>query len=89
MVSMLWTEILKYFLPRSVISHGFLHCYDPYLHHAMWVGLRAVYTLKDSPWTHIIFVLYKMSPLDFFGTVLIGTRYLLKKAEFQVDLFKK
>ena len=88
-VSIISTETLRFPGKRCIISLRFLHYYNPYLHHVVWVGLRAVCTLKDSPWTHIIFVLRKMSSLNFFVTVLVGTRYLLKKARFQVNLFNK
>lgn len=57
------------------------------LNFAFWVGLRAVCTLKDSPWTLIIFVLFdRMSSLDSFVTIVVGKLYLLKRARFQVDL---
>ena len=74
---------------RCIIFLRSLHYYNPYLHHAVWVGLRAVCTLKDSPWTHIVFVLRKMSSLNFFVTVLVGTRYLLKKASWFLTLPEK
>ena len=88
-VSIISTETLRFPGKRCIFSLRFLHYYNPYLHHAVWVGLRAVCTLKDSPWTHIVFVLRKMSSLNFFVTVLVGTRYLLKKASWFLTLPEK
>lgn len=88
-VSIISTETLRFPGKRCIISLRFLHYYNPYLHHVVWVGLRAVCTLKDTLGTNIIFVPCKMSSLDFFMTVLVSTRYLLKRARFLVDLFNK